>query len=162
MKIVPATLKQANEFVRARHRHSKPTAGHKFSVALESSGDVVGVAISGRPGARMAQAWAKRTAEILRVCVVEGAANGCSMLYGASRRALVAMGYEQVITYTKVSESGASLRAAGFRKHCDKRDCTHGSAGCDAFVRAEDWHRDSRPRDSEHHEVGNRWRWVWP
>jgi hypothetical protein len=37
------------------------------------------------------------------------------MLYAAARRAAAAMGYVRVITYTQEGESGASLRAAGYR-----------------------------------------------
>lgn len=54
------------------------------------------------------------TAEVLRVCVLEGKPNANSMLYGAAARACKAMGYKSVITYTLPEESGASLRAAGF------------------------------------------------
>lgn len=32
LEIRPITLKDANEFVRERHRHNGPTTGHKFSV----------------------------------------------------------------------------------------------------------------------------------
>ena len=53
------------------------------------------------------------TLEVLRVCTL-GTPNACSKLYGAARRAAFAMGYTKVITYTLASESGASLRAAGF------------------------------------------------
>ncbi|SLB33401.1 XF1762 family protein [Mycobacteroides abscessus] len=38
-----------------------------------------------------------------------------SMLYGAAWRAAKAMGYRRLVTYTLASESGASLRAAGWR-----------------------------------------------
>ena len=49
MKIVPISLKDANEFVAKHHRHNKPTQGHKFSIGLEQDGQLVGVAIAGRP-----------------------------------------------------------------------------------------------------------------
>lgn len=38
------------------------------------------------------------------------------MLYGAAWRAAKAMGYQRAITYTQADETGASLRAAGWRK----------------------------------------------
>lgn len=46
MEIVPITLKIANEFVEKYHRHHKSTVGHKFSVGLEQSDKLIGVAIS--------------------------------------------------------------------------------------------------------------------
>ena len=39
-----------------------------------------------------------------------------SMLYGAIWRAAKAMGYKRCITYTQADETGASLRAVGWRK----------------------------------------------
>jgi hypothetical protein len=44
------------------------------------------------------------------------------MLYSAAWRAAKAMGYSRIITYTLLSENGASLRAAGW-------NCV-GEAGC--------------------------------
>ena len=40
--------------------------------------------------------------------------NACSKLYGACCRIGFEMGYERIVTYTLASETGASLRAAGF------------------------------------------------
>lgn len=37
------------------------------------------------------------------------------MLYAALTRAAFALGYRRVITYTQADESGASLRAAGWK-----------------------------------------------
>ena len=44
MVIVPITLKSANAFVAAHHRHAGPTRGHRFSVGLDRGGELVGVA----------------------------------------------------------------------------------------------------------------------
>ena len=110
--LTPITLKVANEFVAAYHRHHKPTPGHKFSVAVGDGERLRGVAIIGRPVARRSDdGW---TLEVNRCCT-DGAANACSMLYGAAWRAAKAMGYRRVITYTLPDEGGASLRAAGWR-----------------------------------------------
>lgn len=35
LRIVPVTLKTANEFVAALHRHSRPVVGYKFAVGVE-------------------------------------------------------------------------------------------------------------------------------
>lgn len=114
---MPITLAEANEFVRIHHRHHKPVPGAKFCTAaaieLDGTWQVVGVAIVGRPVARMVDdGW---TLEVNRTCVSE-AKNVNSMLYGACARAAFALGYKRLITYTLPEEGGASLRAAGWRE----------------------------------------------
>ena len=53
MKIKPYTLRAANEYVRQHHRHSKVVVGCKFCIAaVDEDGQVIGVAIVGRPIAR--------------------------------------------------------------------------------------------------------------
>lgn len=56
------------------------------------------------------------TLEVNRCCT-DGTKNACSLLYGAAWRAAKALGYKRIYTYTRVSELGASLRAAGWT--CD-------------------------------------------
>ena len=131
MNIVPITLKTAKEFVMAHHRHNRPPVGHKFSVGLESDGVLIGVAVAGRPVARMLDDGL--TLEVTRTCT-DGTQNANSMLYGAVWRAAKAMGYRRVITYTQGEESGASLRAVGWVR--DKELAAR--AG---------WDAPSRPRD---------------
>lgn len=63
-------------------------------------------------------------------------ANACSILYGAAWRAVRALGYRRLVTYTLPSESGASLRAAGWT-------CL-GEAGGGS------WSRKDRPRVDTH------------
>jgi hypothetical protein len=112
MTIVPVTFKQACEFVRRLHRHNKPPTGHKFSIGLvDETGELIGVAMAGRPIARYLDDG--KTIEVNRTCT-DGTANANSMLYGAVWRAARAMGYQRCITYTQHDESGASLRGAGF------------------------------------------------
>ena len=112
LKLTPVTLRQAQAFVNKHHRHNVAPQGHKFSIGLEKSRDLIGVCIVGRPIARHNDDGV--TAEITRVCVLDGNRNANSKLYGAAVRACKAMGYTKVITYTLPEESGASLRAAGF------------------------------------------------
>jgi hypothetical protein len=116
MRVVPVTFKEACCFVAKLHRHNKPPRGHKFSVGLEVEGELVGVAMCGRPIARALDD--RFTLEVNRTCT-DGSRNANSMLYGAARRAAVAMGYRRVVTYTQADETGASLRAAGFRRAAD-------------------------------------------
>lgn len=114
LRIIPVTMKQACAFVAALHRHNKPPRGHKFSIGLaDAEGTLHGVAMAGRPVARLADDGL--TLEVNRTCT-DGARNANSMLYGAVWRAGKAMGYRRCITYTRADESGASLRAAGWRR----------------------------------------------
>ena len=111
MKVVPCTLRQANELVDKIHRHHAPVQGHRFSLALYKDSILVGVVICGRPVSRGCDPWL--TLEILR-CATDGTKNAISKLYSHVVRAARAMGYEKVQTYTLPEEGGASLRASGF------------------------------------------------
>ncbi len=109
--IIPISLKQANEYVTENHRHHKTVRGCKFCIGLIVSGQLVGVAICGRPVSRYLDNGV--TLEINRLCT-NGYKNACSRLYGACVRIAKAMGYKKVITYTLESENGASLKASNF------------------------------------------------
>src|SRR5689334_25272893 len=112
LSIVPITLAEANEFVYEHHRHHAPVPGAKFCVAVASQDKIVGVAIVGRPVARMLDdGW---TLEVNRTCT-DGTKNVNSMLYGACQRVAFGLGYRKLITYTLPMESGVSLTAAGWR-----------------------------------------------
>lgn len=113
MRIVPVDLKAAREFVAVHHRHNEPPIGHKFSIGVAKGSELVGVAIVGRPVSRVLQSDGA-TLEVIRTAT-DGTRNANSMLYGAAKRAAFALGYDRLITYTQADESGASLRAAGFR-----------------------------------------------
>jgi hypothetical protein len=127
------TLKEANDFVAAHHRHHKPVRGHKFSIGAVEDGKLVGVAIVGRPVARGRDDG--RTVEVLRLCT-DGSRNACSFLYGRAAKAAFTIGYERIGTYTLASESGSSLRASGWRE-------IHKTAGGS-------WSCPSRPREDKH------------
>ena len=72
--------------------------------------DLVGVAIVGRPIARMNND--RFTVEILRVCVKPNSPKGCnSKLFSRCRRIAQTMGYKKIITYTLLTESQSSLKA---------------------------------------------------
>lgn len=131
--LCPLTLREARAFVARWHRHHPAPQGGLFAVGVADGGGVVGVAIIGKPVARMsANGW---TAEVTRLCT-DGTKNACSMLYAAAWRAARALGYLRLITYTLATESGVSLRAAGWR-------CI-GEAGGGS------WSRESRPRVDLH------------
>ena len=111
MTLTPISLSEANAFVALWHRHHKPVVGHKFSIGCEADGRLAGVAIVGRPVSRYLDDG--KTLEVNRLCT-DGTKNACSFLYAAAARAARAMGYQRIITYTLDSESGSSLRAAGW------------------------------------------------
>ena len=113
IKLTPISLAKANEYVKAHHRHHTGTTGHKFSIACSNDGgEIVGVAIIGRPVSRMLDDGF--TLEVTRLCS-DGTRNVCSMLYSAAWRAAKAMGYRRMVTYTLETECGVSLKAAGWR-----------------------------------------------
>jgi len=111
--LVPISFKEAAKFVEKNHRHHPPPVGHKFSIGVSNFlGEIVGVAMVGRPVARHFDDG--YTLEVNRTCT-DGTPNVNSMLYGASWRAAKALGYRRLITYTKADESGSSLNGAGWR-----------------------------------------------
>ena len=112
LALTPISLREANAFVERNHRHHKGVTGHKFSIGCTRDGELVGVAIMGRPVSRSLDDGL--TLEVNRLCTT-GAENACSMLYGAAARAARAMGYQKIITYTLDTEPGTSLRAAGWQ-----------------------------------------------
>lgn len=131
--IVPCDLDEANAFVKQLHRHHKPVPGAKFCIGVALGEKVVGVAIVGRPVARMLNdGW---TMEVTRNCT-DGTKNACSMLYGACARVAFGLGYKRIGTYTLPEEGGASLRAAGWRLI---GECGGGS-----------WSRENRVRVDKH------------
>ena len=141
--LVPVELDEANYFVEQHHRHHGPVVGHKFSLAVAKGieGDIVGVAIVGRPVSRVLDDW--WTLEVTRLCT-DGTKNVASMLYRAAWRATVALGYRKLITYVLCFEDGVSLRAAGFR--------------CIGETKGRSWSCPSRPRIDKH-PLQDKFRW---
>ncbi len=141
---VPVTFADAKAFVADWHRHHRPPVGHKYSIGIADDHDLlVGVAVVGRPVARHLDDGL--TLEVTRLAT-DGTANACSALYAAAWQAAKALGYRRLITYTQQGESGASLRAAGWRVVA-------------ARPPAPGWSRPSRPRDD--HGTGHTARLRW-
>ena len=113
LRSAPITLKDANAYVSAIHRHNGPLPSAKFAVAAinADTGEVHGVAIAGLPKARMLMTTG--TLEVNRVCT-DGTRDCCSFLYGCCKRAAAALGYSRLITYTTLDEPGTSLKASGW------------------------------------------------
>ena len=116
--LVPLTLPKANALVASLHRHHAPIPpGFPwFCVGAVVEGGLVGCAIAGRPTNRNNDDG--QTVEVLRVAT-DGTPNTPSALLGACVRAARAIGAARVITYTLDSESGTSLRGAGWRREAD-------------------------------------------
>ncbi|MDB5584351.1 MAG: hypothetical protein JWR80_9527 [Bradyrhizobium sp.] len=106
----PITVKAAAAWVRQTHRHLPNLQGGLFAVAIQSDGELRGVAIAGNPP----RVWQGTGRVVISRVSTDGAQNGCSMLYGAICRAAKALGYREAWTYTLPEEPGTSLRAAGF------------------------------------------------
>lgn len=139
--IVPVKLAEANAFVLRHHRHHKPAVGHRFSLGVALGGEIVGVAIAGRPVARgLDDGW---TLEVTRVAT-DGTPNACSKLYAACWKVARAMGYRRIGTYILSEEPGTSLRAAGWRLI--------------GTVPGRSWSCDSRPR-VDTHPLQDKLRW---
>lgn len=143
LTVCPLPLDEANAFVAQHHRHHQPVIGHKFSIGVaDESGEVRGVAIIGRPVARMLDDGL--TLEVTRLAT-DGCPNACSALYSAAWRATKALGYRRIGTYILDTEPGTSLVAAGGR-------CVNARAG------GGEWGRDGRPRVDKHPTQGKlRW-----
>ena len=133
LSLVPCSVQDAREYVRQQHRHHAPPVSGLFAVACAKGHAICGVAIVGRPVARMLQdGW---TAEVTRLAT-DGSKNACSLLYGACWRAARALGYRRLVTYTLATEPGTSLRAAGWREV--------------GRVEGRSWNCASRPRVDRH------------
>lgn len=116
--VVPLTLPKANEFITAHHRHHAKLPGGFawWGVGAVADGELVGVALAGRPTNRNNDDG--QTVEVQRVAT-DGSSNACSALYGACARAAKALGAARIITYTLDVESGTSLRASGWEREAD-------------------------------------------
>ncbi len=143
LRVVPCTLQRANALVGLWHRHHKPTTGAIFAVAVaDESGTVRGVALIGRPVARLLDdGW---TLEVNRVAT-DGCSNACSALYGAAQRMAKALGYAKILTYIRADEPGTSVTAAGLSSQGE--------------IRARSWDMPGRPR-TDKTEIVRRTRWV--
>lgn len=134
LTVIPITLREANDFVTSFHRHNGRTTrdGGKFAIGATTGEQMVGIAIVGRPIARLLDNG--YTAEVTRTCTSPDAPKeAVSFLYSACWRIWRAMGGTKLVTYTLTAESGASLRGAGWKVVAE--------------VKPGGWNRDGRERD---------------
>lgn len=119
LRAIPLTVAAANRVVKRIHRHhgAVPPALAMFSLgAVDITGRLCGAAVCGRPSNRNSEDG--QTAEVLRLAS-DGTPNVCSFLYGACARVACDMGFARVITYTLETESGESMRGAGWTREAD-------------------------------------------
>jgi len=146
LQVIPVTLREANDFISAFHRHSGRTArdGGRFAIGATDGSTMWGIAIVGRPLARLLNDG--YTAEITRVCVMPNAPKGCcSFLYGRCWRIWQQMGGKRLVTYTLQHENGHSVRGAGWKIMGD--------------VKSGSWSRDGRERTW--HPINGQQKFRW-
>lgn len=129
------TLAEAKQFIGEWHRHNKPPAGWRWGHAVHNGGQLIGVAMVGRPVARKIDH--NEVVEVNRLCVrpdLDRALvwNACSQLYTAAANKAEQRGFSKIITYTLESEKGTGLIAAGWT--------------AEATTRGGTWNRPSRAR----------------
>lgn len=144
LTVHPCGIAEARRWVQAHHSHHHAPRSGLLAVAVHRGEDRVCVGVAGRPVARLLDDGT--TAEVTRVASVGGdaARHAASMALGALVRALTALGYRRVVSYTILGESGTSYRAAGWWPV--------------ALTRGGEWAREDRPRDGAA-QPGRKVRW---
>lgn len=136
LELVPVSRNEVRTLVAGHHEHNEAPLQWKFGTGIACDGELVGVAVVGRPTGRGLDQ--QRAVEITRLCITEAGRyrNAASRLYGAACRMAAAGGYLVAYTYTLAEEDAASVRAAGFV--------------LDAELEARpSWSTPSRPRQDE-------------
>lgn len=111
LRACPLTRDRANAYIVAHHRHHGRVTGHRFIVGAMVGDVLVGVAVAGRPRARLIEQY--EHAEVSRLCT-EGEKNVCSFLYAKCSRLAREQGFRSIFTAILASEPGTSLKAAGW------------------------------------------------
>ena len=143
LTLTPINLKTANAFVQQYHRHHKPTRGHKFSIGVSDSGSLVGVAICGRPVARRLDDG--YTLEINRLCT-DGTPNVCIAHCPCRPVCGSIEDTAKVVTYILDTESGVSLKAAGYV--------------CEGRAGGLEWNGERKPKMANQYPYQMKTRWV--
>jgi len=135
------------------HRHLKPPPSGLFGLEVLVDGWPVGWAIVGRPVSRLldTEGWVEVTRVAVPAVADGGPRNGCSIVYGWVGR----WGRREncrVLTYTRVDESGAALRGAGWIE----------TGRTEARRNGTPWSRPSRVRSAAEAERVQKIRWSPP
>lgn len=116
LRAVPLELKEAQAYIHRYHRHHEAAHRDKFRIGCMKGEELVGVVQVGRPVNRHMDDG--KTLEVLRLCST-GSRNVCSFLYSRAARVARELGYTKIITYILDEETGASLKASGWKKEED-------------------------------------------
>lgn len=110
---IPLTPSKASNVVARLHRHHGPIpSGYgPICIAAVDERRICGAVIIGRPINRNSDDG--QTLEVLRLAT-DGTFNASSFLLGAAAKTARSMGAARLITYTLETETGASLRGAGW------------------------------------------------
>ncbi|MFF5204261.1 XF1762 family protein [Micromonospora parva] len=112
-RVRPISYRQACAYISAHHQQLERPRGHTFSLGLTNhAGNLIGVAMVGRPDARHHDDGL--TAEVSRLAT-DGPRDAYSVLLAAAWRVARRMGYRRMITYTRIDRPAAGLRAAGWK-----------------------------------------------
>lgn len=114
LRIVPLTLSEAREHVKAHHSHLPNVLGGKFAVGVTDGERLVCCAIAGRPVARML--GKSNVIEVTRVASDGTTKNAASRCLAAITRAALALGYTRLVSYTGEDEDGTTYRACGWHR----------------------------------------------
>jgi hypothetical protein len=137
LRIADVAFSEARAFISRHHAHCDPTRAWRFGFSVFNGAALMGVATVGNP---VAPTLMKRgIAEVNRLCIRRDLNpmlrwNCCSMLYAHSAREAERRGFNRIITYTRVDEDGASLRAAGWT--------------CEGLAGGRGWHSSRRSRSN--------------
>jgi hypothetical protein len=144
LSVRPCGITVARVGVARVHRHHRPPLSALVAFEALVDGWPIGWATVGRPVSRVLQA--RGWVEVTRVAT-DGTRNACSLLYGAAARWARKNG-TPICTYTFASESGASLRGAGWV--------------VTGRVPGRRWSRPSRARQASQTEAEDKLRWSPP
>lgn len=109
--VVPLTKAEADDFVLANHSHLGAPRLYAWCVGVADEGRLCCVATAGQPLAY--QLCDGFTVEVNRVAS-DGTMHAASMAIAAISRALLAVGYRRLLSYTLLGEAGTSYKAAGW------------------------------------------------
>lgn len=137
LQIRPVAFSRAQAFVRDHHAHCGPPIVARFSASVWNGYSQLGVAMVANPVARAL--CGRGTLEVTRLCVrrdVPAALrrNAASKLLGWCAAETARRGWRHLVTYTRIDEDAASVRAAGFVE--------------ESRVRARGWHSRARARSN--------------
>ncbi len=113
----PIERERARAFIADHHAHCDPPVTWRFHQGIFNGRTLLGVAIVGNPVAPALMG--RGIVEVNRLCIRRDTAdalrwNAASMLYSWCAREAARLGWQKIITYTRIEEAGTSLRAAGW------------------------------------------------